>query len=77
MGWEIFVFLEDFVYALNNDTLQNIRELCFFPRLFLVFQIFLKALSQMAFTYSNSVMETSELWEICSKLTVKTPDRRH
>ena len=34
-----------------------------------------KILAQLTFTCSNSTIETLEKSEICSKLTIKTPER--
>ena len=33
--------------------------------------------SQPAFTCSKSIIETTEQGEVCSKLTIETPGRRH
>ena len=37
-----------------------------------------KSITQLTFTYSNSTIETAiKMCEICSKLTIKTVERRH
>ena len=39
-------------------------------------KIYFKITTQLTFTYSNSTIETHKrMCEICSKLTIKTPER--
>ena len=38
---------------------------------------FLDETTKLTFTYSKSTIETRKRCEICSELTIKTPERRH